>query len=529
MVRDQVLGDLQLLAAMVDTATIDLGLVRMASFAPREDREDFLSLLLEHLPLYYEDVDASFGQSIVTTHLLGYDPVGHFTKTKTIYKVTYDDLRIGYTVVTEKRGGSIKIGPTVLYEGWRGLGIGTHLRSIISREYAARHFRKAYSTVADNKIDSFRYLVKSSYSVEAHLRYHYSAGHGELVFGQLLGPSSFGRLAEPRMETVGRVHIDHQTDGRRAQVQDFLLRGMADAFSGVDSSFVQDLFRAEQRGQERFADKGKTVFVARAMERICGIAITTSKRGGATKVSPLLASAPAVAAALMEDVYHHYQQHGGRKVFVIVPYHHLWLIRALTQGGYTCEGLLREPYKRGVDMRVMSQLISSGYGSSERRDVVLSILPDPVRRIFARTKCFELRKQIPDQRLSGMYLYTTGFVQAFTGYVRVTGYFRLEKEALWAIVGTNACTRERFDEYYRRHVAGYAICISEVCSFRRPIPYSVIKQGVPDFIVPRQFTYLERPSLLSKILDEARQAGEWFQTPVRQLIVGHEDKLHNYE
>lgn len=325
--------------------SLDLQLVSLAPFNYSEDSVDFADMLMEHLPSYYDDVDPGFVQSILQTHQLGYDPVGHFTKRKVIYRVCYADRKIGYTVITEKLGGCIKIGPTIIYLRWRSQGIGTRLRYILGEMYKLKGFRKAYSTVADNKWESYRYLVKAGYAVEAHLKVHYSKGHGELVLGNFL--EGRFKAIQKDAQINNRVDFEISTDTRkwRQEVGQYLFDSMKDSYT-IDEKFISSLFAAEDRGQGDYSLKGKRIFVALNGHKIQGVAVTTAKRGGAIKAAPFIVEAQNVIPKLVDSITEHYTQISSRKIMTLVPEHCIYTDRVLMEYGFGCEGLLQEPYKR---------------------------------------------------------------------------------------------------------------------------------------------------------------------------------------
>jgi predicted transcriptional regulator len=300
---------------------------------------------------------------------------------------------------------------------------------------------------------------------------------------------------------------------------------MADGYSEIDQEFVDNLYKAEDRGQGRFEQKGKTLFVAVAGSDARGIAVTTAKRGGAVKVAPLLADSADGTALLAEAIAQHYSRLGNRKLYALVPHHHQRAIRVLSEGGFSCEGLLREPYRRGVNMNVMSLFLNAGGDRPTPRPVLMSILPDPVERILNGSKVFELRKEVPTEPVQGLFLYTTGGTQAVQCWVEVSGYFKAETEELWGIVGEKACSRRRFEEYFHHYSVGYALCISKVCVFRESISLRELRKFDARFRVPIQFRYLDPKGEMWAKLDASRARGQVRDTGVEALIEPHRAKL----
>jgi predicted transcriptional regulator len=505
---------------------IELASVLLGPFDARLDGTDFKEQVIKHLPLYYDEIDASFAESILRTHELGYDPVGHFTLRKTILRIIYGSLPIGYCVVTEKRGGSIKIGPTILEEQWRGQGIGTYVRSLLATAYVKNGVRKAYSTVADNKIESYRYLVKSGYSVEAHLRQHYSSDHGELVFGQLYDQAYKALVGESKYDAPRCQSIIRKSNTVREQLLPYLINGMMHDYT-IDDTFVRDLFAAEDRGQQNYVDKGKNVFVALDKRgKILGSAVTTLKRGRAVKVAPFLCSSLDAAPMLVSAFEKHYSECNARRLMILVPCYQRKLQRVLCEYGFEEEGLLREPYRRGVDMQPFALNIGSGDNSKGSDQLLLSILPDPVNRIIAGTKLFELRKQVPTRPIRGMFLYTTGNVGAVQIYVETLGYYKMEKHQLWEKIGNYAASKERFDAYFRNYSVGYAIAISKVFILECPVSLAQLRSIDPQYRVPIQFHFMREGAPIYIALAEAKQRSRSFETKSRSIVEALPDNFH---
>ena len=86
----------------------------------------FTKLVLEELPAFYDEVDSSFSQMILDSSERTSDPYGYFTLSKKIFVGRILGESAIFTVATYKRGGSVKIGPTIVVKDHRRQGIGRH-------------------------------------------------------------------------------------------------------------------------------------------------------------------------------------------------------------------------------------------------------------------------------------------------------------------------------------------------------------------------------------------------------------------
>jgi len=114
-----------------------------------------------------------------------------------------------------------------------------------------------------------------------------------------------------------------------------------------------------------FELKGKKVFFAldkKDDSNIVGTVVTTPKRGGAVKFSPILlddkyASQTNIHSLVDTAVDFYAKETNARKPYAIVPFTDIDVIRALLNSGFTNEGILREAYKEGVDFYILSKFI----------------------------------------------------------------------------------------------------------------------------------------------------------------------------
>jgi GNAT superfamily N-acetyltransferase len=266
------------------------------------------------------------------------DPAGYFTLRKTIWKAEgIDGETLGFTVATEKRGGSIKFGPSLVASEHRNKGVGRALRLAVEEKYKARGFRKAYSTTNLRNAPGIYYLTGAGYAIEGHLRSHYQAGVDEVVLGKLL------------------ANAPSPSASSGTEIGSVLLRRLQPYYDGLDSSFEESIFRVSgaETGlhDETFYTTKRKVLFGDPTGSFC---VTTPKREGAVKLGPVLANDQSGLRNLVREVTEFYESRGARKLYCIVPFQESWMVLNLRSAGWDLEGALREPYRPYCDMAVLS-------------------------------------------------------------------------------------------------------------------------------------------------------------------------------
>jgi predicted transcriptional regulator len=286
---------------------------------------------------------------VIRIHSKGSDPFGYFTKKKTVWTLFRGSEILGFTVATEKRGGSVKFGPTILAPEFRGQRIGSEFRLLVEKEYPKA--RKFYNTLPDDNLAALRYVLRADYYVEAHLRRQYKSDRGELVVGKLLKPAASITAAPVWSLPVGELIIQDAREISRSQLEIIIVELLSRFYDEVDSSYVKGVLAA-MAGPFSLSRKTKRVFIAKRGGSASGIIIATPKRGGALKCSPLVVRGDDVESLreLLHAACQAFPERGFHKVYCHLPLMASQLIGAAVKLGLKPEGLLKEPYKRGVDL-----------------------------------------------------------------------------------------------------------------------------------------------------------------------------------
>jgi len=325
-----------------------------------DDANNFIYLFTENIPNYYPYSTDLTAKSIINSHNLGRDPYGYFSKTKKIWKaISKEGLTIGFTVVTEKRGGSIKFGPTLIQESYRNQGVGSNLRLQLEAVYAALGYRKAYSTTNAKNIAAIFYLLKIGYTIEACLKRHYTNNTDELILGKFISDAQRS-LHESYLSTVV-VDVSNSLDENNSESEKVLLRKMQPFYSEIDKSFIRgirDCLTDKVLKDEQFYVEKKKVMFKSDDEQ--SIAITVPKRGGCVKASPIIfSSQEEVNRFLLLEVINFYRQKTeNHKIYTLCPLAQADNVLLLKSLNFVVEGVIREPYKQGVDFLVLSYYLN---------------------------------------------------------------------------------------------------------------------------------------------------------------------------
>ncbi len=324
-----------------------------------DEADDFRALALQYVGKWYDEIDRSFPDRILETHRRGHDRFGYFTLTKKVYTVLHEGEVAGYTVVTWKRGGSVKFGPTLLKLEFQNLGLGPRIRRVLDDHLAAKGARKSYSTIPDTHLIAVRYLIKSGHRIEGHLRQHYTPEHDDLVFGRILKPQAPSKHPKPPTRRTGADLLILDEVGELDSFTDFLMKAMPAWYDGIDETFAKSVVTAQTRFDEGdLSEKGKKVFIGLDGSDIVVALICSIKRGGAVKLSPLVSIVEVEAARLVLEAAEKYfvSLNRVRKLYSLVPLTDVDLASLFRDRGYQAEGILREPYRPGIDMIVYGAL-----------------------------------------------------------------------------------------------------------------------------------------------------------------------------
>lgn len=319
----------------------------------------FKSLTKKEISKNYDEIDESFIDNIINCTKLGFDPNGYFTTKKLLYSIKKDDALLGFTVLTEKIGNSVKTGPTILLKQYRGKSIGQLIRKKIEYEYYSKGFRKVYCTCNANAQEILQYLLRSGLRVEAHLKNQYKKGSSEFVLGKLLKKQR--KIFSPiSREKIPIKKIKYSSDKTLIEIKKILLAHFHKYYAKIDESFCDTLIKASYHThQDSYSKKGKTIFrFLDSKEKIIGLVICSPKRGGAVKLNPVLLTEhyESLYKAFLK-IEKFFSMQSRTKLYLSLLVNDLALIGFFNRMGFLIEGLLQEPYQEGIDMVQMGKEI----------------------------------------------------------------------------------------------------------------------------------------------------------------------------
>jgi predicted transcriptional regulator len=126
--------------------------------------------------------------------------------------------------------------------------------------------------------------------------------------------------------------------------------------------------------------------------------------------------------------------------------------------------------------------------------VLLSIRPEFVEKIFAGLKRYEFRRVIfKSKSVSKVVVYASHPVQRVVGEFEVGGILALSRSQLWRQTKQySGIAKTYFDEYFGDKKTAYAIKIKEARRYAKPIAFEYF---FPSARPPQSFMYLPEFSL----------------------------------
>jgi predicted transcriptional regulator len=327
------------------------------TFEPPSTNEEtqFKSLALQEISKNYDEIDDSFVDNIVKCSRLGIDKNGYFTKRKILYSIKLSKKTIGYIVITEKIGNSIKTGPTILLPEFRNIGLGREIRRLVEDIYKKLGFRKIYCTCNSTDFSVIRYLIKSGMKVEAHLSGQYKKRNSELIFGKLLKTSEKKYLHPVYKKLSGRTTLLNKEIDRIKFVE-FLCTYFKYSYLEIDPQFAKKLVKSNTPQIGKYSQKTKSIFITKDdKNEIVSISICSPKRGGSVKINFItISNHEETFKEHISNVTKHYINLKRSKVYTTIPIYDLLIIKFFENYGFKKEGLLIEPYQDGIDMILLS-------------------------------------------------------------------------------------------------------------------------------------------------------------------------------
>lgn len=326
------------------------------------NRKAFVRMTQRHISGSYLETGSAYARKLIQVHSTPSDVEGILSLGKTILEVRVSKNLIGFCVLTDKIGGSIKTGPTLLKEKYRSVGVGSKLRQQLHKALSAVGYRKVYCTAPTNNEAAVGYLLASGYRIEAHLIKHYHNKHDEFVFGFPLTTTRTVRLDNMRPVVPAQKFFKLRTES--ASASDFLQNAFNECLCKMPPGWAfRQIKEAIQPVPRRSKFKPRLIFLALGDLEIQAAALCVHKRGGSMKL--LIVSRTSHVETLrnlinkaevetQKEVQTRY-----RKLYTFVPSTDSALQSAFYAQGYYAEGILDRPYRASEDLVILARFINS--------------------------------------------------------------------------------------------------------------------------------------------------------------------------
>ncbi len=330
--------------------------------------EIFINLVTQNIKDSYDDIDESFAKRLIEIDKKGFDEYGFFTLGKDIWICFYDDLPIGFEVITRKRGGSIKLGPTCLLPEYRGKGFAKEMIEMVCNNYVKNGARKVYVTAPINNYSTAVLdYSKLNLKLEAVLCKNYSKNSSDRVCGKFFNKKNNNKECIPVRTNQGpnlikKIIKNNLLEINCEKLNDFICENMKMYFDDIDRTFTKAIVTGSC-GENKlvYEHKCKDSFIVLENDEIECLVVATPKRGGNYKVSPFLISNSYLNEKNILELVNEIEQSAcllkRRKISIFVPVGEVVIANTLSMNNYFCEGILREPYKENCDIILFSKFI----------------------------------------------------------------------------------------------------------------------------------------------------------------------------
>ena len=335
-----------------------------------DDENHFIQEIVRYISPIYDEIGKTFAFTLLNIFRKGYDEYGYFTLAKDIWvlKDVYTRNVAAYEVVTRKRGGSIKIGPTIVLPQYQRKGLARKIILLLEEHYTKMGCRKIYATSPINHLGAAALDYNGlGWKTEAIMMHQYRVGEAERVAGKLLKNIS---LPSPKIQSeYDELLIDQQDlvikvglkEEEEQQFIDMIIQLMPQHYDDIDESFGRSIIKAEKRFTASKEEKGKAILNVFINGQLIAIIISTPKRGGSVKLSPILIKPGFRTSYLIEKMFKYmidwYEQNFSqyKRFYTLIPTQDYYLIRMICKLEWRLEGILKEPYKVGVDVLLFAK------------------------------------------------------------------------------------------------------------------------------------------------------------------------------
>lgn len=123
-------------------------------------------------------------------------------------------------------------------------------------------------------------------------------------------------------------------------------------------------------------------------------------------------------------------------------------------------------------------------------NVILSIKPEFVEKIFSGEKKYEYRKVLFKQKVDTVYIYASRPVSKIVGEFKIEEILYDTPENIWKFTKRQSgVTKKFFDKYYKGKDKGVALKIKECKEYEESVNPELL---VTNFKVPQSFIYFDK-------------------------------------
>jgi len=323
-----------------------------------ENHQSLRRLTTKHISNSYLETGTSYASKLLQIHQDKEDKEGIFSTKKIILEIQYRQKLVGFCVLTEKIGGSIKTGPVLFFEKNQRQGLGVKLRSQLHKIFRSVGYRKAYCTAPVTNASAVKYLLASNYKIEAHLRLQYHTDHNELVFGYALESQRTPpkELSRKLVAASNISLVKSKTDA----ITGFLQDEFSTHYARMPNQWsARQLNYALKRKKAKSAFKPRQFYVASSNQEPLAAALCLSKRGGSAKVLVVSKTTHADSLLRLVRAAERFASRDARKIYTMVASTDITLQKIFFATGFSAEGILDRPYRPSDDMIVLSKMVRS--------------------------------------------------------------------------------------------------------------------------------------------------------------------------
>lgn len=326
--------------------------------------ETFKSLIRTEIASRYAEIGEDFAENILNINNLGSDPNGFLTIGKEVLAIeNKNNELVGFTVLTYKRGRSVKSGPTILLENYRNHGLGKVVRQIIEDRVINHGASKIYCTCPANTSPILSLLLSCNYRIEGHLKNQYSDTTDELVLGKELRETQiFHGLPKRILSNPGHVSNHEDSTGKdlSAEAAELLpYAGIQIPIKTISKILKNSLHKNRQPFTKSFQAtyplKPRQIIFVWSANKLIGISIISLKRGGSARaILAIKSTHTPTIDKLINAIIDACNAAYRKKIYIIHPVEDIIIAQRLRLTGFVIEGILRSPYFGGQDSAIYS-------------------------------------------------------------------------------------------------------------------------------------------------------------------------------